>query len=49
VTHLRIIATSIYVVTPWRLIYECTVIAILAFIAAVGLVATFEPLCDIAK
>jgi hypothetical protein len=40
---------TVYLDTPWRSIYEWTIILILAFIVAVALVATFEPLYDIAK
>lgn len=48
-SHRRIIVTSIYVVTPWRRIFDWTVTAILAFIIAVALVAALDPLYDIAK
>ena len=47
--HLRIVLYSVYVVTPWRALYEWTIIAALAFMLAVGLVAILEPLYDIAK
>jgi hypothetical protein len=36
-----------YVLTPWRSIYEWTIITVLAFIVAVALLATFQPLYNI--
>ena len=37
----------IYLVLPWRSIYEWTIITVLAFIVAFALLATFQPLYDI--
>ena len=37
----------LYVIAPWRSIYEWTIITVLAFIVAVALLATFQPIYDI--
>lgn len=40
---------QIYVEVPWRAVYEWAVILVLAFITAVGLLALYPLLYDIAQ